>query len=301
MKNLLPGLLIISGLVWFSCSQKQAGLQDVTLKSPVGDVVALEGNIDNFVEAGDYEADLYSLSEASLTSYSTGLKSATIGANMFQNMFQNLANFKLRYKDGISPNVTLTTTNGGFPKTLVIDYGIGLTLANGRVLSGTITVNISGPSTTTGSTRTITYANFSNGNTSLSGVSTKTRLKDATNRVFSNSTNLTITLPDLTTMTRVESKTMTWLAGADTELNPADDVIQITGSVQITTRKGDEYSKTITTPLIKTGECKFITKGVVEFKVSTGKFATLDYGNGDCDDQATMTSAKGTKVITLGH
>jgi hypothetical protein len=216
-------------------------------------------------------------------------------------MFDHYLNFKLRYKNGVGPNIALTTTNGGYPKTLVLDYGDSLALANGRVLSGMITIVISGPDSVVGSTRSIAYDKFSNGYSSISGTTSKTRLRNSTQKVFSSASNMTITFADSTTMNRTEDKTVTWLAGADTQFNPADDVVQTTGSVQVTTRKGDVYSKTITTPLIKTGVCRFITKGVIEFKASTGKFATLDFGNGDCDNIATMTTANGTKQITLGN
>ena len=129
MKKLLPALLVISGLVWFSC-QKQSGFQTATLKTPVDQIVATDGNVDNFVEAADYEADLISMGEGSLTAY-TPTKSALIGRNMFVNMFNRYLNFKLRYKNGVGPNITLTTTNGGFPKILTLDYGDSLALANG--------------------------------------------------------------------------------------------------------------------------------------------------------------------------
>lgn len=302
MKKLLPGLLVISGLVWFSCSQKQAGFQNVTsLKTPVDQIVATDGNVDNFVEVADYETDLFSMGESSLTAYNSTTKSAMIGKNMFLNMFDRYLNFKLRYKNGVGPNITLTTTNGGFPKTITLDYGDSLALANGRVLSGMIIINLTGPDSVTGTTRSITYDKFSNGYSSISGTASKTRLKNSTQKVFSSTSILTITFPDSTTLNRTEDKTITWIAGANTQFNPADDVVQTTGSVQVTTRKGDEYSKTITTPLIKTGECRFITKGVIEFKTSAGKFATLDFGNGDCDNIATVTSSKGIKQITLGH
>jgi hypothetical protein len=300
MKRLLPALLVISGLVWYSCSKQDAGFQNVTLKTPVDQLVLKDGNVDNFVEAADYEADLFSMGETSLSAYST--KSATIGmGGMFFNMFERYLNFRMRYRNGVGPNITLTTTNGKYPKTIVLDYGDSLALANGRVLSGMITITLSGPDTITGTTRSIIYDKFSNGYSTISGTATKTRLKNSTQKVFSTTSDMNITFADTTSMSRTEDKTMTWVSGADTQFNPADDMIDITGKVQVTDRKGNEYSKTITTALVKTGECRYITKGVVEFKTSAGKFATLDYGNGDCDNLATIATATGNKEITLGH
>jgi len=300
MKKLLALLLIISGIAIFSCSKNDAGFQNVTLKTPVDQLVLKDENVDNFVEAADYEADLFSMGEGALSSYAT--KSATIGMNnMFHNMFDHYIHFRMRYRNGVGPNITLTTTNGGFPKTIILDYGDSLALANGRVLSGMITIYLSGPDTITGTTRTITYDKFSNGYSTITGTASKTRLKNSTQRVFSVSSDMTITFPDTTSMSRSEEKTMTWVAGANTRFDPSDDVINITGTFQVTDRKGNEYSKNITKTLVKTGECRYMTEGVIEFNTSTGKFATLDFGNGDCDNIATLTTASGNKEITLRH
>jgi len=300
MKKLLPLFLIVSGIAIFSCSKKEAGFQNVTLKTPVDQLVLKDGNVDNFVEAADYEADLFSMGEGALSA--NYVKSATIGMNnRFITIFEHYLNFRTRYRNGGGPDITLTTTNGKFPKTIVLDYGDSTALANGRVLSGKITIYLTGPDSINGNTRTVTYDKFSNGYSTISGTSSKTRLRNSSQKEFSLSSNLTISFPDTTSMNRTEEKNITWISGANTPFNPADDVIEITGFIQVTDRKGNEYIKTITTALVKTGECRFITKGVVEFKTSAGKFATLDYGNGDCDNIATITTANGSKDITLGH
>jgi hypothetical protein len=183
---------------------------------------------------------------------------------------------------------------------MTIDYGDSLSLANGHILKGKIIIVISAAPFDTSSTRTITYENFCIDSVCISGTSVKTRVKDPL-RKFSDKTDITVTLADGTTIHRVEEHLRVWIAGSDTDFDPADDVIEITGKVVVSDSKGNEYSKTITTPLIKTGECKFITKGVVEYKSSAGTFATVDYGNGDCDNKATRTTQDGTSVIILGR
>lgn len=300
MKNLLPLLLIITGVALFSCSKNETGFQDVTLKTPVDQLVLKDGNVDNFVEAADYEADLYSMGEGELTTYST--KSATIGMNnMFRNMFEHHLNFRMRYRNGYGPDINLSTTNGEFPKTISLDYGDSTALANGRVLSGMITIYLSGPDSVSGNTRTVTYNNFSNGYATISGTCDKTRLRNTIQKQFSLSSNLTIMFGDSTSMNRTEEKNITWISGADTQFDPSDDVIEITGFIQVTDRKENEYLKNITTALVKTGQCRYITKGIIEFKTSAGKFASLDYGNGDCDNIATITTTNGINEITLGY
>jgi hypothetical protein len=300
MNKIFLLFLIVTGLTMFSCSKSESGFQTAVLKTPVDQLVARDGNVDNFVEAADYEADLFSMGEAILSANYT--KSAAIGMNnRFHDMFLHYLNFRMRYRNGNGPDITLKTTNGKFPKTIILDYGDSTALANGLVLSGMITIYLSGPDTVTGNTRTITYDNFSNGYAALSGTSSKTRLRNSAQKVFTISSNLTITFSDSTSMNRTGEKNITWVSGAGTPFNPADDIMEITGMIQVTDRKGNDYLENITTSLVKTGECRYITQGIIEFKTSAGKFATLDYGNGECDNIAALTTSNGTKEITLGH
>ena len=80
-----------------------------------------------------------------------------------------------------------------------------------------------------------------------------------------------------------------------------DLTVTTTGQVVISDSKGNSYSKIITVPLVKTGDCKFISKGVIEYKSSSGKFATIDYGDGTCDNKATRTTQDTAMVILLGR
>ncbi len=303
MKKLLLLILIaISGLVFYECNQKSGALDAEALKMDIVSLIASDTKVDNAVESSSYETDLYSLGSNSIAGFSSGnLKSAELGGgSFFRTMFDHFPKFKLHFRKGIAPDMTVTTTNGGYPKTIVIDYGDSTQLANGRVLSGKITIVLSAAPFTWGSTQTITYTNFCNDSVCTSGKAVKTRTKDPQIK-FSESADLTITLADGTIVHRVEDKARTWTSGSATEFDPSDDVIEITGKVVVSDSKKNSYSKIITSPLIKTGECRFISKGIIEYKNSFGKFATVDYGNGTCDNTATRTTQDGTTTITLGR
>jgi len=304
MKKLLFGLLIaFSGLVFYACNKEKSGFNGTdSLKTNANELVATDSKVDNIVETTSDESDLFSLGSSSAASYSVGLKSGDIsmGGGLFKNMFDHFPNFKLRYLGGICPDLAITTTNGGFPKTMTIDYGTGIEMANGHLLKGKIIIVLSADPFVSGGTRTVTFDGFSNDSISISGTVIKTRTKDA-QPIFTENSDLTVTLADGTTIHRVEKKVRTWIAGSDTQFNPADDVVEITGSVTVSDSKGNGYSKTITTPLVKTGVCKFITKGVIEYKNNNGKFATVDFGNGDCDNMATRTTQNGSAQIILGR
>jgi hypothetical protein len=56
-------------------------------------------------------------------------------------------------------------------------------------------------------------------------------------------------------------------------------------------KEGSKYKKVIVKPLVKSDDCKYIVEGVIKYyEISTGAWAaTIDYGNGSCDDLATKT------------
>ncbi len=302
MKKLILGLMLLSGLTFFACTEKSNDLDgELKLNTPVDQIVANENSIENSVETTDYESDLYSLGIAVIADYNSTLKSGDLMAqNRFQYMFQNLLKFQNRYKNGQFPNITFNATNNTYPITLVIDYGEGLELNNGRVLSGKITITLSAAPFVSGSTRVVTYDDFTCDGIHVTGTCTKTRTKE-TQKIFSEVSDLTITLPLGTVIERNEERKKTWTSGSDTQFDPSDDVIEITGIVQVSNSVGDEYTRRITEPLIRTGVCKFITKGVIEFSSNGIIFATIDYGDGECDNKATKTNQNGETVeITLG-
>jgi hypothetical protein len=49
--------------------------------------------------------------------------------------------------------------------------------------------------------------------------------------------------------------------------------------------------------MIKKGDCKWYNSGTYEITPSKGDKITIDFGDGACNDQATMTV--GTKVTTI--
>jgi hypothetical protein len=88
-----------------------------------------------------------------------------------------------------------------------------------------------------------------------------------------------------------------WLEGFDTE-DCYDNVISITGSS--VTYKGEEAmgSRTIIEPIIRDFDCEHPLSGKVEMNGKRGE-ATIDFGDGSCDQFATLTTGKGTKEIDL--
>jgi hypothetical protein len=206
---------------------------------------------------------------------------------------------EMRYQMGQCPDVSIDTAEAGYPIIITLNYGDSTVLENGRVLSGIITVEISGPKFTDGTTRTISYSDFSIDSVSIEGSIVETFTGDnITSRMFSVVGDLSITLPDGTVLDRVINREHEWLEGID-NMGYGDDVIQITGSVTTTSSTGDVYTKIITEPLLRLGSCKYIVQGKTQLTLNGEVISEIDFGNGDCDEIATLTTGGETIDIIL--
>ena len=59
------------------------------------------------------------------------------------------------------------------------------------------------------------------------------------------------------------------------------------------------YEKIISSPLIKTDDCDFIVAGTIEFWKNGVWIATMDFGDGNCDDLVTKTWEGGSEEFSM--
>ncbi|MFZ5554266.1 MAG: hypothetical protein ACOZCO_14200 [Bacteroidota bacterium] len=83
--------------------------------------------------------------------------------------------------------------------------------------------------------------------------------------------------------------TMTWTAGFNTPTDPTDDSYSFTEAANAVNRKGSAFTVSTTSAVIKNCNCKWISQGTVEITPSGLATRTIDFGNGTCDQQATLT------------
>lgn len=96
-----------------------------------------------------------------------------------------------------------------------------------------------------------------------------------------------ITYTDGTTLSWTSTRTREWVEGEPT-LTPYDDVYEISGSANGTARNGDSFSVTITNPLEVALSCLWVRSGTMVITPENKPARTLDFGNGGCDDDATV-------------
>jgi hypothetical protein len=104
-------------------------------------------------------------------------------------------------------------------------------------------------------------------------------------------------LADSTRITRSGTHTIEKIAG-DTTVTALDDVFRITGGGQGTNRNGTLYTSTITEPLIKAQNCRWISDGKIQIQ-SGGNTLVIDfdpYGNQACDRVASVSINGGTPI-----
>jgi hypothetical protein len=203
----------------------------------------------------------------------------------------------------VCPAVTITPTGNTFPKTLTLDYGTGCTTKLGKSVSGKITAVFTGKIKQTGGSVTVTFQDFKYKGYTLGGTykATFTSTMGSTAQI----TNGTIATPDGKNMTYSSSFTIVQTEGISTtfitngEAGILDDVYAISGSGSGTDQTAKTYTVAITTPLIKKLNCEWITTGVVEIKITGAVTKKLDFGAGNCDNQATLMVGQFSTPVTL--
>lgn len=190
--------------------------------------------------------------------------------------------------------VTKEDTDGGYPKTITLDYGEGCT-SNEVTKSGKIVTTVTGSKKETGSQRIVNYDNYSVNGYVFNGTETYTYNGNGTYAVAM--INGTIVTPDGEEITWLHDKVRTQIAGANTE-DHDDDGFETTGTSNGVSKEGVFYQREITSPLVTYASCFWIMSGVVENTVGDVTY-TIDFGDGTCDDVATRTQDGVTEEFTL--
>ena len=195
----------------------------------------------------------------------------------------------------ITVNKTVT------PQVMTIDFGTACTGKDGKVRSGKIIVT-SASFTTFPSVRDKSFDNYVVDGKKIEGSVSKTITKDQENNIRTAviMENITITFPDSEgKATRVANLTRQYQRNI--LANPADNQIISWGTVEFTRISGVKVTKTITAedPLIFKAACHHIVSGTVSLTNSKDRSWTINYGDGACDNKATLTIGDKTKEIRI--
>ncbi|MEM6346385.1 MAG: hypothetical protein AAF927_21025 [Bacteroidota bacterium] len=181
-------------------------------------------------------------------------------------------------------------------KEIIIDFGSGCT-NNGITRAGKIIINYIGRYRQPGAVFSITFDAYQENGEQLDGtLSIASFDRNAAGQLF-----YTVSIID-GKVTKVNgdvegfdgSRTMTWVAGENTPLDPTDDAHEITGFAGGYNAQGQAYNLKINIPLLYKVDCliagkKLPSSGSIE--ISSTEFngmLEVDYGTGACDNDGSI-------------
>jgi hypothetical protein len=200
---------------------------------------------------------------------------------------------------GLSACATITKDSTGGIFTRTVDFGTTNCLCtDNRYRRGKIIITHTGNRFMIGSTKTVTFDNYYVNDQHLEGTRVITNTGNLTWNI--DATNMKLTKPDGSYITWTSNRTRTMTAGNATPHLFSDDIFSIIGVWNGTRSDGKTVAATITSPLKRAMNCKWIESGVIEKLVSGDNSPrVIDFGNGNCDDQATVSYRHRSKTITL--
>ena len=199
-------------------------------------------------------------------------------------------------------SVTPAWPDSTFPKTYTIDFGeTGCTGVDLRVRRGKVIAVLTDRYSEPGCVASIALDDYAVDNYEIEGWK----------RITNQGRNLNghvqflvvadgkVTSPEGHEVKWKSTRTNEWWEGESTLLDPWDDIYAISGSAEGTNRDGRTFTISISSPLIKRMSCRWLTEGVISLEPDDLKTRTVDFGNGTCDNKASVTIGNDEYTITL--
>ena len=214
------------------------------------------------------------------------------------------------------PDVTIThlSTTNVFPVRIVMDFGTGCTGRDGRTRSGKIITEYTNRLIVPGAIAATTFVDYTVDSIKIQGTHTITNQSEPPTNTSCPTHKWKVTVergkltkPNGNYVEWNSTKTVAQIEGMCTPFVPLDDIYKITGAANGKVKRGDlliAWNSEITEPLIKKFTCRWLVKGIiriVRLNLTTNSpwVATINYGNGDCDNKAMATINGVPHIITL--
>ena len=193
-----------------------------------------------------------------------------------------------------------TVTNDTVNHIVTIDFGtVNCMGVDGRNRRGKIIISYTGHYFDEGSVKTFSFDNYYVNDNHVEGTRT------VTNEGLNTAAHFHWAITSAITVTRTDGNVITWNRTGEREMIGGqgtdtiwDDEYSITGTAT-GTRNGNAYTAEITSPLIRSLSCHFISSGVIQITPANHPVVTIDFGNGTCDDAATITCNGHTRTISM--
>lgn len=174
-----------------------------------------------------------------------------------------------------------------WPKTLTINYGTDDCQGeDGFVRSGMLTCEVSKDFSEDEAEMKISFFDFKLNDNTIAG-----DLYIINKSVGNYSVSLKngiITTKTQKNISREAELQYTQITGTKTITDNADDKFSISGTAMGMNSEGEAFKSTITTSLFVDFNCKYAGRGASEIQTENESTMTIDYGNGSCDNEATV-------------
>ena len=188
-----------------------------------------------------------------------------------------------------------------FPKTITIDFGDGCEIKEGQIKKGRIIMEVSAAPNAERWTKKIRFDGYAVNNKVFKGGKNITYVKEGRRGLptWQSNSRVRVHWDEDSFVQHSSERTRVQTRGFDTPRRPMDDAFIISGSGTGINRTGLGYKRTIEEPLNISRDCRWVKKGVVKLLVRGKSEIILDYGEGSCDNIATITKDGESKEIKL--
>jgi len=173
-------------------------------------------------------------------------------------------------------------------------------MANGNSIMGKILYTYVGDILANTKTITDTLIDFTFNDKQVAGSDIINHIRSNTNGNPQSTIiiNFNITWPDGLVGVRTGTIVREWIEGSDTLFDWTNDVFLVSGNWNTTFTNGNTYSSNITSNLRRELTCWYFVSGAIDFNYN-GLIFTGDYGNGSCDNDATLTFSNSKEIDIL--
>jgi len=196
--------------------------------------------------------------------------------------------------------VTITVVIESMSREITIDFGTEGCMVNGNLLKGKMILSYERNPEAQQITITKTLEDFYFNNKNIVGGKTivKVLSNDDGNPQFTKTTDITVIWPSGLQASRNGVKVREWIEGFGSGVW-SDNVFEVTGNWTSTFVNGNTHSYEVVIPLRREVVCYYFVSGSIDVE-RTNFSGVFDYGEGNCDNQATFTFDEGTVIdITL--
>lgn len=188
-----------------------------------------------------------------------------------------------------------------WPKIITIDFGTdGCLVRDSVVKKGKIIINQSAPQFGPAWTKIITFENYYVNDNQVQGTNTTTYSREGAKPTWTSTiTGGQVTTPGGMIRTREAVHIRVQTQGTDTPLIRLDNAFLITGNAAGTRRDGKTFSWVITEPLAISNDCRWVRKGIKVLTLEGQSDITLNYGEGECNNIATISQGAISREIRL--